>query len=201
VGVSLAAQGKPAEARREFEASLALAPDYIAALTHLVDLDLREQKSQAALERIQRQIAQVPQSAGFHQLLGRVYQTRREGDKAEAAYLKAIELAPQQIEPYVDLGRLYGMAGRFDQGLARAEEAVKLNPKSAPALMLVGMLAEGKGDRKKAMQMYERILAENPRFAPAANNLAYLLSETGGDKERALQLAQVAKEVAPDDPH
>ena len=131
----------------------------------------------------------MPQSAGFYQLLGRVYQTRREGDKAEAAYLKAIELALQQIEPYVDLGRLYGASGRFDQGLARAEEPVKLNPKSPPALMLVGMLAEGKGDRKKAMEAYERILAENPRFAPAANNLAYLLSETGGDKERALQLA------------
>jgi tetratricopeptide (TPR) repeat protein len=67
--------------------------------------------------------------------------------------------------------------------------------------MLVGMLAEGKGDRKKAMEAYERILAENPRFAPAANDLAYFLSETGGDKERALQLAQVAKEAAPDEPH
>ena len=51
------------------------------------------------------------------------------------------------------------------------------------------------------MEAYERILAENPRFAPAANNLAYLLSETGGDKERALQLAHVAKEAAPDEPH
>jgi tetratricopeptide (TPR) repeat protein len=40
----------------------------------------------------------------------------------------------------------------------------------------------------------------NPRFAPAANNLAYLYSEHGGDKEKALQLAQTAKEAAPEDP-
>src|SRR5262249_53949223 len=51
------------------------------------------------------------------------------------------------------------------------------------------------------MEAYERVLAANPRFAPAANNLAYLLDQTGGDKERALQLAQTAKEAAPDDPH
>jgi Flp pilus assembly protein TadD len=37
--------------------------------------------------------------------------------------------------------------------------------------------------------------------SPVANDLAYFLSETDGDKERALQLAQVAKEAAPDEPH
>ncbi len=41
----------------------------------------------------------------------------------------------------------------------------------------------------------------DPRFVPAANNLAWLLSEHGGDKEKALQLAQTAKEAAPEDPN
>jgi Flp pilus assembly protein TadD len=40
----------------------------------------------------------------------------------------------------------------------------------------------------------------NPRFVPAANNLAWLYTEHGGDKEKALQLAQTAKELAPEDP-
>jgi Flp pilus assembly protein TadD len=39
-----------------------------------------------------------------------------------------------------------------------------------------------------------------PRFPVAANNLAWIYSEYGGDKERALELAQTAKEEAPDDP-
>ena len=46
----------------------------------------------------------------------------------------------------------------------------------------------------------EKVLEINPRFGPAANNLAYLYSEYGGDKEKALQLAQTAKEVLPEDP-
>ena len=37
------------------------------------------------------------------------------------------------------------------------------------------------------------------RFAPAANNLAWVLSEHGGDRDRALALAQTAKELAPED--
>jgi Flp pilus assembly protein TadD len=40
----------------------------------------------------------------------------------------------------------------------------------------------------------------SPRFAPAANNLAWIYSEHGGDQEKALQLAQMAKEALPDDP-
>jgi tetratricopeptide (TPR) repeat protein len=201
LGVSLLAQGKTGEARREFEASLVLRPGYVDPLAHLVRLDLHEKKPQAALERVQREITRVPQSARLHQLLGRLHESRREPAQAEAAYVKAIELEPELVGPYVDLAGFYGKAGRFEQGLTRAGEALKVNPKNRQALMFAGMLSEGKGDLKGAMEAYERILADSPRFAPAANSLAYLLQETGGDKERALQLAQVAKEVAPDDPY
>jgi tetratricopeptide (TPR) repeat protein len=67
--------------------------------------------------------------------------------------------------------------------------------------MLLGLLYETKGNLPKAQEAYEKVLAVNSRFAPAANNLAWLYSEHGGDKEKALQLAQTAKEVAPEDPN
>ena len=64
--------------------------------------------------------------------------------------------------------------------------------------MLVGMLAEGKARRR-----WRHMSGSSRRtpVSPVANDLAYFLSETNGDKERALQLAQVAKEAAPDEPH
>jgi predicted Zn-dependent protease len=43
-------------------------------------------------------------------------------------------------------------------------------------------------------------MEHNPRFGPAANNLAGILTESGGDKEKALQLAQLAKELMPNEP-
>ena len=46
----------------------------------------------------------------------------------------------------------------------------------------------------------EVVLVLNPRSAPAANNLAWLLSEHGGDKDKTLTLAQTAKELAPENP-
>jgi Flp pilus assembly protein TadD len=66
--------------------------------------------------------------------------------------------------------------------------------------MLKALVYERKGDIPAARSAYEQALAVDPRFAPAANNLAWLLAEHGGDQERALHLAQVAKEAMPDDP-
>jgi Flp pilus assembly protein TadD len=96
---------------------------------------------------------------------------------------------------------LYAVKGNYDQALAKLESALRVNPGSLQALMLSGVIHERiKGDFAKAQAAYEKALAVNPRFAPAANNLAYLLTVRGGDKERALQLAQMAKEATPDDP-
>jgi tetratricopeptide (TPR) repeat protein len=61
-------------------------------------------------------------------------------------------------------------------------------------------MTQQKGDIPKAVQAYEQALALNPRSALTGNNLAYLYSEHGGDKEKALQLAQMAKEEAPAEP-
>ena len=56
------------------------------------------------------------------------------------------------------------------------------------------------GDGGVPAARYEKGLALNPRFAPAANNLAWVLSEHGSDRDKALTLAQTAKEWAPEDP-
>jgi Tfp pilus assembly protein PilF len=66
--------------------------------------------------------------------------------------------------------------------------------------MRVGMIYLHKQDIPKAQQAFEKVLVLSPRSALAANNLAWLYSEYGGDQEKALQLAQTAKEAAPSDP-
>jgi tetratricopeptide (TPR) repeat protein len=200
VGLALRAQGKPEEARKQLEASLALAPAFVDPLSVLVSLDFSSKKPDTALDRVTRQMALVPGSGGLHELLGRVREARGERGLAEAAYLKSIELDPSQGSPYIDLARIYSTAGKEAQALAEIERGLKVNPKNVGFLMLAGTLYERRGEAQKAQLYYERVLAANPRFTSAANNLAYLYSENGGDMEKALQLAQTAKETAPDDP-
>jgi Flp pilus assembly protein TadD len=102
----------------------------------------------------------------------------------------------------MELGRLYGSARKYDQALAKLNAGLAVNPKNVVTLMLMGVILQQKGEVAQAQAAYEKILALNPRFAPAANNLAWIHSEHGGEpaKDRALSLAQMAKQVAPDDP-
>jgi tetratricopeptide (TPR) repeat protein len=153
------------------------------------------------VERVQRQIALVPRSGAHHALLGSIHLARRQTGLAETAYLKALELEPGLVAAYVQLGGLYAQTAAYDQALAKLEAALRVNPQNTAALMLTGVIHEQRGEIPKARDAYESVLAINPRFAPAANNLAWLHAEHGGDQERALELAQTAKRLAPDDPY
>jgi tetratricopeptide (TPR) repeat protein len=201
VGMALRAQGKRAEAKKALEDALILLPDYVEPISQLVAMALEERRPDAAMDRIRRQMARAPKSAGLPFVLGRVHESRGDTDGAEKAYLKALELEPALVSAYLALGQLYERLKRYDQALANASEAVKRNPKNLAAHMITGVIYERKGDTGNAQKAYENALALSPRFAPAANNLAYLYSEYGGDKERALHLAQRAKESAPQEPH
>jgi Flp pilus assembly protein TadD len=200
LGIGLRAQGKIADARRAFEAALALAPAYPDPMVQLVSLALAEGQPAVAIARLEQQIAQVPRSGGLQYLRGVVHLSRNESPLAEGAFLKAIELEPQRSGAYVQLARLYGAAARHEEALAKLHTAAQLNPRDPSIQMLIGVIHERKGDRAGARKVYEKLLAMHPRFGPAANNLAWLYTEHGGDKDEALRLAQIAKEAAPDDP-
>jgi len=200
LGLSLAAQGKRRDAYGEFENSLALAPDYLEPLNHIVALALADKQLDAAITRVTKQLATVPQSGAHQALLGDLYLEKRDTKSAEAAFARALELNPRLVTPYLRLGSLYAQAGQYDRAFAKLNEVIKANPSNPAPLMLTGILYETEGNIPKAREAYEKTLAINPRFVPAANNLAWIYSEHGGDKEKALQLAQTAKELAPEDP-
>jgi tetratricopeptide (TPR) repeat protein len=200
VGMGLLAQGKRAEAKKAFETALEILPEYLDPLDYLVSMAFADKQPDVALARVRQQMTRAPKSAPFAYLLAKVHERREEAGPAEAAYLKAVELDPNMAPAYVALGRIYSNADRFDDALKNAQEALKRNPQQVSAQLLIGVIYERKGDVKNAIAAYEKTLELSPRLAWAANNLAFLYSEHGGDKEKALQLAQLAKEASPDEP-
>jgi tetratricopeptide (TPR) repeat protein len=86
--------------------------------------------------------------------------------------------------------------------IAVIESAAEAVPDSSDLQFRLAVLYEGQGDRDDALVAYERAIALNDALGQAKNNLAYLLADTpGGDLDRALELAQQAKEQLPDDPN
>jgi len=199
LGLVLRSQGKKEDARASLEKSLELAPDFAFTIASLVSMDVEEKNYDAALDRLQRQLAKQPEVPEYHYLLGKVLVLKGETDKAELSFLKAIEIQPRLSAAYVDLGRIYAKSGKRDEAVQKLDEALTASPDNIAALMMSGMFLQEKGDYAKARERYEHILKVNPKFAPAANNLAYIFSEHLSDSQRAFDLAKQARENAPQD--
>lgn len=201
LGRTLRQCGRADEAVQAYEKAIELDPRVIPPLAELAGMEMAAKNAAAAVERIRKQIEKVPDSAAHHFLLGRLYMVQEDADKAEAALLKAVELQPESAPPYMALGRLYAATGRDQQALQRLEQVLGKDPKSIGSMMLCGTLYQRRNEVEKARAVYERLLALNPRMPAALNNLAYLYLEQVGDVEKAFDLAQRAREAAPEDPY
>jgi tetratricopeptide (TPR) repeat protein len=77
---------------------------------------------------------------------------------------------------------------------------LQASPGFLPALLALGRLEEHEGRVEQARSTYEDILRKYPDFAPAARDLARIYSGSGGDLNRAYELAIQARETLPGDP-
>jgi tetratricopeptide (TPR) repeat protein len=98
VGLGLLAQANVTEATQSFQSALRLSPSFVDPLAQLVRIDLAARRSDAAVARVQKQIAIAGDSAKLHELLGTVYLARGERKRADAAFRKAIALSPRSAE-------------------------------------------------------------------------------------------------------
>ncbi|MFH1709721.1 MAG: tetratricopeptide repeat protein [bacterium] len=71
---------------------------------------------------------------------GKDRQRRQDLIGAETAFLRAIELAPEDPAPYVNLGKIYCDRGEFEKALRYLQKAIDLNPASDWTLRRVGAI-------------------------------------------------------------
>jgi tetratricopeptide (TPR) repeat protein len=77
-------------------------------------------------------------------------------------------------------------------------EIVSRRPDAFGARTMIGMIQQLEGRPDEAIKTYDAIVTESSRAAVAANNLAYLYADRGEHLDRAVQLAQSAKQHLPE---
>jgi tetratricopeptide (TPR) repeat protein len=128
-----------------------------------------------------------------------IYQALGQPDRALARCAAQLERAPKNAGLHQIMGTLLLAQKQSKKAEEHFHKAIALDGKHAQAYFSLGMLHEQRGNYTEARAQYEQALALAPTFAPAANNLAWLYAEHGGDLERALALAEIAREQLPDD--
>jgi putative PEP-CTERM system TPR-repeat lipoprotein len=195
----LARQNQRAEARKACDQSLELAPDFLPPLEQLVDLDLADKQPQAALDRVKKQVERRPAVPELQLLLAKIYLNQKDYAQAEAALLKAIEIAPDMRTSYMLLAQMYIASNKTQQALDKLNSFVA-RTNDAPALMQIGIIQDSLKNYSAARDAYERLLTVSPGFAAALNNLAYLYSEHFNRLDKAAELAEQARRMYPTDP-
>jgi tetratricopeptide (TPR) repeat protein len=136
-----------------------------------------------------------------HNLKGRLYLHLQKTKDAEESFKAALKENPNFLPPYYALSRTYLIEKQENKAIDQYKAVLERNPKQAAPHMLLGIIYDMQKRFDLAKKHYNAALDINPNFYPAANNLAYLIAEKGGNLNKALSLAQKAKEMLPDDPN
>jgi Flp pilus assembly protein TadD len=133
-------------------------------------------------------------------LAARTYAATGDMATAEQYLRRVISKDASYLQAYSALGQLYLRQRRLDAALAEFDALAAKDPKPVAALTLAGMILQAQGKNGGARAKFERVMQIDASAPVAANNLAWMLAESGGDLNVALQLAQTAQRGLPDSP-
>jgi len=221
LGVALAEEpGRLPEAIAQYEAALAIKPDYARARTDLGNALARTGRLQDAVAQYQAAIRLEPDAAIPHNNLGNALsQIPGRLPEAIAEYESALRFEPNYAEAHNNLGSaLASMPGRMPEAIAEFETALRINPDYAQArtnLDLARAVPRNEtnsaeveynqavdllktGHEAEAIPHLEAALRFEPDFADAHYNLGVALSGIPGRMPEAIRHLEAALRIKPD---
>jgi tetratricopeptide (TPR) repeat protein len=156
-----------ADALRAFEA--------IPELTEAVDMLFVIYQAQGKLDEARRSFEEAESVGVLHKgarvLLGRLYATAGEEDKAQEMYEKVLAEDPEMVSAKLDLARLLAERDdELDRALELAEDAQRALPDDPAVADVVGTIYQRKGQHEVALQQFRYALglADAMDIAPPA---------------------------------
>jgi tetratricopeptide (TPR) repeat protein len=139
--------------------------------THPDDLSARYQlvrsRRQIAMAQIARLLAVAPDSYHVHQLLGQLYASREEDEKALAEYRAVADAQPNLPDVHFWLGHLYWKHGDADHALAELTRQLELDPGHPEANAEMGAVLVSEERAEEAIPHLELAIRSKPALWPA----------------------------------
>jgi tetratricopeptide (TPR) repeat protein len=124
-----------------------------------------------------------------------------EGNDAEAikAYERAIAIAPESSEAYLQLGRALNRAGRSEEAIEALEKAaVRESPRSSQRYLLQAEVHVAREEWTKAMESFQRASVLDPRDPEPHYRMGQLWNQRLENQEAAIRHYQWALYLTPD---
>lgn len=154
--------GDPRKAEAHWQRGAAIAPKSTACREALLDYYERRNRIGSALGQLDELLAIAPNNATYWIRLGRLRARISDVEGAEAAFRKAVELAPDSPDGYLSLVEFFLQSRRkIAEAPGLAEKAVQRGP-TVLAYMLLSAAREENNDRAGALAAVEQALKLDP---------------------------------------
>jgi tetratricopeptide (TPR) repeat protein len=191
-------QGDHAGARSALEAALERKPEDTRLLETLAQSYVTQKQNAAWLERLRRHAAEHPKSAQIQHFLGRYHLGENRRQQAREAFTQARVLSPDFMPAEMALAEMDMQDGELDASRRRLAALLAADSSNLAARLLSALVEERAGNYSAAVEHYRQVADADPANVVALNNLAYRLANDLNQPDEALQLAQKAKELAPE---
>jgi len=197
LGLIALGQKRYAEAEASFRKLYTSSSGDVQPLAALVNTYMAEHLPDRALELVQGEAQRAPDSKGKAALLVATAQAAGKPDVAIAELQKMEAKDPSSPAIQIRIGELELQRRNLPEALKRYERARTLAPTQKGIDASIASVQEQLGKYPEAIANYRTALAKAPDDPVVLNNLAFLLADTGGDLNEALQMITKALQKAP----
>lgn len=190
-GKKLLRQKNYEEAMLEFNAVLDKNPQSVNALLGIGLIHLKQENFEQALLFFRQAKALDPLKPKPYLLEGLVSLRQGDTENAEQAFRAALSLDPRSHRALLGLGEILMNRQLYDEALAQLREALRYNPQLTAPRLLAAKIHARRGKLDEAVAEIRTVLEIDPGQAKAYLQLARLY-ETGGDREKAAEVLNLA---------
>jgi len=165
-GQTAFAQGDLETAAREFSWAATMHPDMADVQMALATTLLELGQVEAAVVPLLRAAELAPQQAGgvdnVCNMLGFAYTKLNRPEQAETAFLKGLEIAPDNLDLLGNLAEFYAAQEQFDQATGYINRVLNIDPDAVDTLLLLGNCSLQLGALDVALMAFRRVQSLAP---------------------------------------
>jgi tetratricopeptide (TPR) repeat protein len=202
MGVVNLAENKYKEAEENFRRSYDLNPASTRGLMGVVETDMAQHKTDAALGLLESESAKTPNKLDLRVAIGNTAVRAGKYDLAIQTYNSILDSldkgARERGDIYLRLGETYRRKGDATNAIAALQKAREVMPDNVVILSTLALTLDISGRWEEAKKVYDASLKIKTDDPVVLNNDAFIMAEHGGDLDQALSLAVKAKQLLPD---
>jgi protein O-mannosyl-transferase len=197
LGVELRARGDLAAAIANFQAAVAIQPEYASAQNNWGEALLHEGRPEEALPHVREALRLSPGLPEAHVTLAAILSRQGQADAALREYRAALELDPEDADADAGAGAILTDLGRSAEAMADLTEAERRKPDDADIHYNLGRVYGLAGNTPAAIAEFSRAVELSPEDPQDHFNLGVALA-AGDQLDRAIDQFRAAVRLRPD---